>query len=57
MSREEIAPKLGVTYSWLSKFMQRHKDAANPRIGTLQKVLTGLDVVEGTGKKRNGAPK
>ena len=52
MSREEIAPKLGVTYSWLCKFMQQHKDAANPRIGTLQKVLQGLDVVEGAARQR-----
>jgi predicted transcriptional regulator len=59
LSREQIAPKLGVTYSWLCKFMQEHKDAANPRMGTLQNVLEGLKAIEAgsTHKKRNGAPK
>ena len=46
MPREKIAPKLGVTYSWLCKFMQQQNGATNPRAGTLQKVLDGLERIE-----------
>lgn len=60
LPREQIAPRLNVTYSWLCKFMQQHKDAANPRIGTLEKVLQGLEGLEVATtkqKKRNGSAK
>jgi transcriptional regulator with XRE-family HTH domain len=46
MTREQLAPRLGVTYSWLCKFMQGHRDARNPRIGTLAKVQSGLAELE-----------
>ena len=46
LTREQLAPKLGVTYSWLCKFMQGHPSVANMRIGTLQKLLDGLVALE-----------
>jgi transcriptional regulator with XRE-family HTH domain len=46
MSREQIAPKLGVTYSWLSQFMRQNKPLNNPRVRTLEKVINGLDRLE-----------
>lgn len=44
LPREKIAPLLGVTYSWLCKFMQG-KDHS-PRLNTIQKVLDGLGRIE-----------
>jgi len=52
LPREQIAPKLGVTYSWLCKFMQERKDGSNPRVDTLEKVLRGLERLERAAQKQ-----